>query len=72
MKYLILLVMVLAGIWWIRKQRPHHKSAQQSKPSGPQAMVTCAHCGAHVPSDDAVAGQQAVYCSEAHRQLREA
>ncbi len=71
MKYLILLVMVLGGIWWIRQQRPQHKNNPKDKPTGPQTMVTCAHCGAHLPSSDAVAGQQAVYCSEAHRLQKE-
>ena len=69
MKYLILLVMVLGGIWWIRQQRPQHTETKKSRqPSSPQTMVTCAQCGVHLPESDAVRGLKGVYCSEAHRQ----
>lgn len=68
MKYLILLVIVLGGIWWIRQQRPQSKGTKPGKPSGPQTMVTCAQCGVHLPENDAVHGPYGVYCSQAHRQ----
>jgi uncharacterized protein len=69
MKYLILLLIVVAGIWWIRQQR---KPAQPStKKSSPQVMVPCAHCGTHVPENDAVRGSRGMYCSAAHRDSHE-
>jgi uncharacterized protein len=30
-------------------------------------MVTCAHCGVHLPHDEAVTGTRGQYCSTAHR-----
>jgi len=30
-------------------------------------MVSCAHCGIHLPRDEAVAGTRGLYCSSAHR-----
>ena len=72
MKYLILLVMALGAIWWLRQQRPQDKINPKDKPPGPQIMVTCAHCGAHLPSEDALGGQLGMYCSEAHRVQKEA
>jgi len=73
MKYVILLLAVLAGIWWIRKQRPQNTGTPTPRqPSGPQTMVTCAQCGVHLPDSDAVQGLQGVYCSAAHRQQVEA
>ncbi len=79
MKYLIWLVIVFAGIWWIRQQRKSpsdNTSGKTDKKShrtqgGPQEMVPCAHCGAHVPEVDAAQGKQGLYCSEAHRQRQE-
>jgi len=69
MKYLVLLLIVLAGIWWIRQQRkPDRPSSQKS---GPQVMVPCAHCGTHVPEDDAIRGSRGLYCSAAHRDSHE-
>ena len=70
MKYLVLLLIVLGGIWWIRQQR---KPDQQpsTKKSGPQVMVPCAHCGTHVPENDAIRGAHGLYCSAAHRDSHE-
>ncbi len=69
MKYLVLLLAVLAGIWWIRQQRKPDQAP--GKKSGPQTMVPCAHCGTHVPEDDAVRGSRGLYCSTAHRDSHE-
>jgi uncharacterized protein len=73
MKYLLLLLIVLAGIWWIRQQRKPHQDmhAQHKASTGPQTMLPCAHCGTHVPERDAIAGRHGVYCSEPHRQRQE-
>ncbi|WP_310625459.1 PP0621 family protein [Limnohabitans sp.] len=69
MKYLVLLVIVFAGIWWIRQQR--RPDTPQQKTSGPQIMVACAHCGTHIPENEAIHGAQGVYCSQAHRDSHE-
>lgn len=69
MKYLVLLLIVVGGIWWIRQQRRPH--THTNKPSGPQVMVPCAHCGTHTPENDAVRGTQGTYCSAAHRDAHE-
>jgi uncharacterized protein len=69
MKYLVLLLIVLAGIWWIRQQRKPDQPS--SLKSGTQVMVPCAHCGTHVPEDDAIRGARGLYCSAAHRDSHE-
>ena len=69
MKYLVLLLIVVGGIWWIRQQRRPH--THTNKPSDPQVMVPCAHCGTHTPESDAVRGTQGTYCSAAHRDAHE-
>jgi uncharacterized protein len=69
MKYLFLLLIVFAGIWWIRQQRKPDQPS--TKKSAPQVMLPCAHCGTHVPEDDAIRGIQGVYCSKAHRDSHE-
>jgi uncharacterized protein len=30
-------------------------------------MLACAHCGVHLPRDEALPGRGGVFCSEAHR-----
>ncbi len=73
MKYLLVLVVVVVVLWLLMaRQRSRPKGGERAKPgraSGqPAAMLACAHCGVHLPLDDALtdaAGQ--VFCSEAHR-----
>ncbi len=72
MKYLVLLLIVLAGIWWIRQQRTDRTNKSSEQRQDPQVMVVCADCGVHVPEHDAVHGRLGVYCSQAHRQRLEA
>lgn len=69
MKYLLWLL-VIALVWWAyRRSRaagtpgmpPHAASAL------PQDMVTCSHCGIHLPHDEAVTGALGQYCCTAHR-----
>ena len=69
MKYLVLLLVVVGGIWWIRQQR--RPQAPSHKASGPQVMVPCAHCSTHVPENDAVRGAHGTYCSATHRDAHE-
>lgn len=69
MKYLILLLIVLVGIWWIRQQRKPKPPSDNSK--DPLEMVACVHCGTHVPENDATKGTKGAYCSQAHRETHE-
>jgi uncharacterized protein len=72
MKYLLILLLVLLVIWAVKRGRapkPPQKPDKpaSAKPSAPSEMVTCAHCGIHVPQDEAVSGQKGLYCSTDHR-----
>ena len=70
---LIVFVILLIVFWWREARKPKVRDAEHKpKPAAkPQAMVRCAHCGLHVLEADAVVGAHGVYCSEAHRQVRE-
>ena len=79
MKYAIVILVVLLGVWLWRKNRAddrkHAAVESQRKdtaPSGaPQIMVSCAVCGVHLPQSDALPGKTLHYCSLAHRQQQE-
>ena len=72
MKYLILLGVVFGVIWWIKLSRPSSAKDKSSAPNDqPLNMVRCAHCGLHLPENEAIASRNAVYCSDAHRALAE-
>ncbi|WP_395138821.1 PP0621 family protein [Schlegelella aquatica] len=71
MKYLILIGMVVLLLWLARTVRPRvpgdSRRSATSAPPAPQPMVRCAHCGLHLPEQDALPGRGGHYCSEEHR-----
>ncbi len=89
MKYLVLILVIVVVAMLAKAatrkteaaRRPEAKPA--SKPAGArdagepvgQVMLVCAHCGLHLPRDEALPGRGAasgaVYCTEAHRALAE-
>lgn len=69
MKYLFLLLVILLVIWVIKRSRA---ASRNQTPPAPEAkntseMVSCAHCGIHLPQEEAVSGQKGLYCSTEHR-----
>jgi len=70
MKYLILMLLALAG-WWIWRRLKGRPPAPPSRlPPGEEAMVACSHCGVYGPVSDMLRdGEGQHYCSEAHRRL---
>jgi uncharacterized protein len=69
MKFLLIIVLVLVGVWLWRSSRPAapKPSRQPNQASAePLEMVRCALCSVHLPSVDAIQGQQGVYCSADH------
>ncbi|HEX6708199.1 MAG TPA: PP0621 family protein [Albitalea sp.] len=71
MKYLLVLLIVLAVLWLARSSRrplpPRPDPRQDPAPDRQQAIVACAHCGLHLPRDEALPGRGGVFCGEAHR-----
>jgi uncharacterized protein len=71
MKYLILLLVVLAVLWYWRQGRageaPPGRSAK-APDALPQDMVRCPVCSVHLPRSDALPGPDGqLYCCAAHR-----
>lgn len=83
MKFVLVILVVLAGVWLWRRNRAEDKreeaetAAQAPKPKppavqAPTEVVSCRHCGLHLPAADAVAGSQGPYCSQDHLRRHEA
>jgi len=84
MKFVLVILVVLAGVWLWRRNRAEdardeaEAAARAQKPKPPPAvqapaeMVSCRHCGLHLPAADAVAGSQGPYCSQDHLRRHEA
>jgi uncharacterized protein len=68
MKYLLLFAF-LGVVWWIWSKRNASVGSDPSARRVPPAekMVTCVHCGVHLPESEGVADGGRIYCSEAHR-----
>lgn len=67
MKYLFWLLVGLV-VWWAwRRSRSAPPPTPEATSAAPQDMVACAHCGLHLPHNEAVAGARGQYCSAAHR-----
>ncbi|WP_114970070.1 PP0621 family protein [Rhodoferax ferrireducens] len=69
MKFLLILVVVLVGVWLWRTSRPSSPKPDRQQPQAapqPLEMVSCAFCSVHIPSVDAIQGKQGVYCSAEH------
>jgi uncharacterized protein len=68
MKFLLLVLAVVALVWLIRSaRRRDDPPAPRRHEAGVQPMVSCRHCGVHLPAHDALPGRGGVFCGEAHR-----
>ncbi|MEP6873889.1 MAG: PP0621 family protein [Burkholderiales bacterium] len=60
----LVLIFLLRSTLRGRRQPPVRPSADTA---APQAMLTCAQCGIHMPRDEALPGRGGVFCGDAHR-----
>jgi uncharacterized protein len=71
MKYLIVIVLVLALIWFVRNNRRGADRRDDKPPPAlgdPQDMVRCPVCSVHLPRIDALPGGDGkLYCCADHR-----
>jgi uncharacterized protein len=80
LKYILVLLVVVGGLWmWLRRRDASNAADRSAAPApapapakgkapAAQAMLACAHCGVHLPQTEAqmdAAGRP--FCSEAHR-----
>lgn len=72
MKFVLVLLVVGLGLYLLfgrgRKPDRAQEPTRPAAPAAPSPMLACAHCGVHLPGDDAVmdaAGRP--YCGDAHR-----
>lgn len=80
MKFLLVLLVVMVGVWIWRSNRADERAeraqGQRRRNQAPGseasiAMLRCDQCGVHVPQGEVIAGRRGVYCSAEHRQQAE-
>lgn len=68
-KYLVLAVVLVAAVLWIRHKAIVARRREDARRApGIETMVSCAHCGIHLPDREALRDPSgAKFCSQAHR-----
>ncbi|HRH06612.1 MAG TPA: PP0621 family protein [Burkholderiaceae bacterium] len=81
MKFLVVFAVILLGVWLWRNNRKEmlqgrNDEMMQAKTRTPpkQQMVSCAHCGVHLPQSEALPSPDGLggapwFCSAEHRKL---
>lgn len=72
MSKLLILILVGLALYLLIKGFGRRASTRKPKADAPAAgerMVSCAHCGVHMPQSDAISGDGIYFCGEAHRRL---
>lgn len=85
MKYLLVLLVVMVGVWVWRANRSEERAERRAAKQAAQRardragrgqvavdMVGCDRCGLHFPRSDAIAGRKGMYCCAQHRDQAEA
>jgi uncharacterized protein len=70
LKYIVVVVVIVLVLWLMlgrRSTSPTKARRAERRAVVPEGMVTCAHCGVHLPGSEAMLVGTAAYCSEAHR-----
>lgn len=80
MRNLLIFVLVLIVVWWARRalsrmaeesrvRREHKQQRAQAAKKLPERMLSCAHCGLHVPESEGVIEDGRFFCTDSHRRL---
>ena len=68
----VLVVLAVFVLYWLLRRTLRHRVRPPPNPraadaDSPQTMLSCAHCGLHLPRDEALPGRGGVFCDAAHR-----
>lgn len=68
--FFLLLALAVYVAWkWVQRASVARTSQPKPRAASAQAMVSCAHCGLHLPQSDALAVSGRYFCSDEHRRL---
>ena len=69
-RLVVLILLVVAAAWFIRRAlRRASRTDAEKQPPVQSDLVSCAHCGMHLPRAEARLTGERLYCSEEHARL---
>ena len=73
-KLLVLVVLVIAGVWLVKRAlrasgHAEDSAKREAQPKASEELVRCAHCGLLLPRGEARQAAGAIYCSDEHAKL---
>ncbi len=69
-KLIVLVLLVVIAVWLMRRAlRSGEQGGFERKPPVDGELVSCAHCGVHLPRSEARTAGERLYCSEEHARL---
>ena len=69
-KLIVLVLLVMVAVWLLRRAlRSGRRADFDTKPPVHGDLVSCAHCGVHLPRSEARTAGERLYCSEEHARL---
>ena len=68
MKFVLVVLVVVIGLWLLLGRGRRGGGSATRRDDKPTVMLSCVHCGVHLPQSDAVFdAAKNPYCSDAHR-----
>jgi uncharacterized protein len=73
MKYLLWIGLILIVLWILRTAgNRRHREARPPAAREPEKMVSCAHCGVHLPESESIRDAGLHYCCAEHQHAAQA
>jgi len=68
MKYLLWIGLILIILWFLRNAgNRRHRETKPAAAREPERMVSCAHCGVHLPESESIRDNDVHYCCAEHQ-----
>ena len=69
-RFVVLVALVLVAVWLLRRALRRLDGGEAGGERAPGELVSCAHCGMHLPRPEArAAADGRLYCSDEHARL---
>jgi len=70
-RLIVLVLLVIVGVWLVRRalRGPAEQAGLRKRAEAAGQLVSCVHCGVHLPRSEAREAGGLLYCSDEHARL---